>query len=126
MGGPMPVPPMQGQPTAGQQTEVRDWGVRLAVVRSGRQVNLSSFMAAKKQTSAMVPQIPQASDATYGFCSTYGSTDGWHRSLCYLRPESTDAGSDEVLWVRLRWVDLFRRVVRCAGLRVDWGVRQFS
>jgi hypothetical protein len=58
MGGPMPVPPMQGQPTAGQQ-KGQGLGSTFGGSASGRQ-GFKQFMAAKKQTSAMVPQIPQA------------------------------------------------------------------
>lgn len=57
-GGPMPVPPMQGQPTAGQQKQ-QGLGSTFGGSASGRQ-GFKQFMAAKKQTSAMVPQIPQA------------------------------------------------------------------
>ena len=57
-GGPMPVPPMQGQPTAGQQ-KGQGLGSTFGGSAQGRQ-GFKQFMAAKKQTSAMVPQIPQA------------------------------------------------------------------
>jgi len=57
-GGPMPVPPMQGQPTAGQQKQ-QGLGSTFGGSAQGRQ-GFKQFMAAKKQTSAMVPQMPVA------------------------------------------------------------------
>ena len=57
-GGPMPVPPMQGQPTAGQQ-KGQGLGSTFGGSASGRQ-GFKQFMAAKKQTSALTPQMPVA------------------------------------------------------------------
>ena len=58
MGGPMPVPPMQGQPTAGQQ-KGQGLGSTFGGSAQGRQ-GFKQFMAAKKQTSALTPQMPVA------------------------------------------------------------------
>ena len=90
MGGPMPVPPMQGQPTAGQQ-KGQGLGSTFGGSASGRQ-GFKQFMAAKKQTSALTPQMPQAQ-----MPMSAGSSSG--TSAYVTCAESADDGSDEVLWV---------------------------